>query len=158
TEAERKALLLDNLKLSDRKAGQWCQRLSDLKRAKRESARASSDPNPSEEEHLVLTTYARAMHECGWLDFDDLIYLSVELLETCADLLAQYRQRFEHVSVDEFQDIDEAQYRLIKLLVPSDGNLCVIGDPDQAIYSFRGAEPRFFQQFAAEYPKARTVQ
>ncbi|PYJ97625.1 MAG: AAA family ATPase, partial [Verrucomicrobia bacterium] len=145
---------------------QWLKRVSNLKRG---GPAVPSEPSPAEdgavgtprpakEDQLVLDAYERAMRERGWLDFDDLIRLAVELLENCPDVLAQYRARFHHVSVDEFQDIDARQYRLVKLLVPPGGNLCVIGDPDQSIYGFRGGEPRFFQQFIADDPAARTVQ
>ncbi|PYK62081.1 MAG: AAA family ATPase [Verrucomicrobia bacterium] len=165
-EAERRALLGEELNLSERKAAQWLKRVSNLKRG---GPAVPSEPSPAEdgavrtlrpakEDQLVLDAYDCAMRERGWLDFDDLIGLAVELLENCADVLAQYRDRFHHVSVDEFQDIDARQYRLVKLLVPPGGNLCVIGDPDQAIYSFRGAEPRFFQQLAADYLTVRGVQ
>ena len=61
------------------------------------------------------------------------------------------------MSVDEYQDVDPAQYALLRLLVPPDGDLCVIGDPDQAIYSFRGADVGFFLRFAADFPAAREV-
>ena len=67
------------------------------------------------------------------------------------------RERFAHVSVDEFQDVDEAQYRLIRLIAPPGGNLCVIGDPDQAIYGFRGADASLFQRFARDEPGASSI-
>src|SRR2546430_2616867 len=166
SEAERRALLGEKLKLSEGKAAQWLKRVSNLKRG---GPAVPSEPSPAEdgavrtlrpakEDQLVLDAYDCAMRERGWLDFDDLIGLTLELLENCADVLAQYRDRFHHVSVDEFQDIDARQYRLVKLLVPPGGNLCVIGDPGQAIYSFRGAEPCFFQQLASDYPTVRAVQ
>ncbi|MBI4663866.1 MAG: UvrD-helicase domain-containing protein [Verrucomicrobia bacterium] len=126
-------------------------------RAPPQPAAKLADTIPNEAQ-LLLSSYNRAMRERGWLDFDDLLCLSVELLETQAEVLAELRERFRWISVDEFQDIDELQYRFIRLLVPASGNLCVIGDPDQSIYSFRGADPRFFQRFAADYPGARTVQ
>src|SRR5262249_10236730 len=137
---------------------------SDLKRAGRARSDEPSETKEvttaraNEEARLILAAYTRALRERGWLDFEDLIHRPVALLEGSAFLLAHYRERFQHVLVDEFQDIDECQYQLIKLLAPADGNLCVIGDPDQAIYGFRGAQSRFFQQFTADYPTARTVQ
>ena len=67
------------------------------------------------------------------------------------------RSRFQWISVDEFQDVDEQQYRLLTLLAPSDGNLCVIGDPNQAIYGFRGADASCFDRFRHDYPAASTV-
>jgi DNA helicase-2/ATP-dependent DNA helicase PcrA len=183
SEAERQTLLGEKLKLSGRKAEQWLKRISELKRAahaagvpyavawreqekERPTGAVSEPPTaargpralPNEEDRFVLTAYERALRERGWLDFDDLIAVPVQLLEQDSDVLTHYRERFRYVSVDEFQDIDSRQYRLIQFLVPSGGNPCVVGDPDQSIYSFRGGEPRFFQQFTTDYPAASTVQ
>ncbi len=148
SEAERRALVCAKLKLSEHKAGKLLKNISEWKRT----------ACPTEEDRLAFAAYEHAMRKSGWLDFDDLIVLPVQFFEQNADALAYYRDRFRHVLVDEFQDIDERQYRLIQLLVPPGGNLCAIGDPDQSIYSFRGGEPRFFQQFAADFPAGRTVQ
>ena len=73
------------------------------------------------------------------------------------ELVQRYRARWPHVSVDEYQDVDPAQYALLTLLVPPGGDLCAIGDPDQAIYSFRGADVGFFLRFGADFPGAREV-
>ena len=67
-------------------------------------------------------------------------------------ILDQYQQRFRWISVDEYQDINFAQYRLLQLLVGPQTNLCVIGDPDQAIYGFRGASRTYFLRFGRDYP------
>lgn len=91
------------------------------------------------------------------LTFDDLIRLCERLLEENNDILQKYRQQFQYISVDEYQDIDENQYRLIRLLVPSDGNIFVIGDPNQAIYGFRGGDSRFFNNFTQDYPSTQTI-
>jgi DNA helicase-2/ATP-dependent DNA helicase PcrA len=72
-------------------------------------------------------------------------------------LLARWRDRYRFVSIDEFQDIDEQQYRLVQLLAPPGSNLCVIGDPNQAIYGFRGADAACFARFATDYPGAAVV-
>lgn len=147
TQDERLALLKEKSGLSEHKA----------RRLLREMAECPGETSDSGT-GAAPACYRSAMRERGWLDYDDLIALPAELLAAHADVLAQYRSRFQHVLVDEFQDIDARQYHLIRLLVPDDGNLCVIGDPDQAIYSFRGAEPRFFRRFVTDYPGARTVQ
>lgn len=97
------------------------------------------------------------MRERGLLDFEDLILLPLALLERDAEALDQCRRRFAWISVDEFQDVDHRQYRLMKLLAPPEANLCVIGDPDQAIYGFRGSDVRCFEMFSRDYPAARTV-
>lgn len=91
------------------------------------------------------------------LNFEELITLTVKLLEENPDIQQQYRERFTYVSVDEYQDIDENQYKLIRLLVPADGKICAIGDPNQAIYGFRGGDSRFFQNFAQDYPQAKAI-
>jgi DNA helicase II / ATP-dependent DNA helicase PcrA len=79
------------------------------------------------------------------------------LLAGDATVAARYRDRFRLVAVDEYQDVDELQYRLLRLLTTPDGNLCAIGDPDQAIYGFRGADVGFFLRFGEDFPTARTV-
>jgi superfamily I DNA/RNA helicase len=81
----------------------------------------------------------------------------VRLLESCPDVAEAVRSRYRWISVDEYQDLDERQYRLVRLMAPPNGNLCVIGDPDQAIYGFRGGDVSFFQRFAADFPSARVV-
>jgi DNA helicase-2/ATP-dependent DNA helicase PcrA len=155
-ETERRALLVEKMGLIEHKAGQLLKKVAKWKRGGRpddevETTSGAGIPPP------CVAGYEEAMRLRGWLDFDDLIGLAVELLEQHPDIAAQCRERFGHVSVDEFQDIDEWQYRLIKLLVPAGGNLCVIGDPDQSVYSFRGAAPRFFRQCASDFPGAREV-
>lgn len=100
--------------------------------------------------------YDKALHAAALVDFDDLLVLPVRMLAE-PDVAAELRDRFRFVCVDEYQDVDELQYRLLRLLCPPDGNLCAIGDPDQAIYSFRGADVGFFLRFQEDYPTARTV-
>lgn len=91
------------------------------------------------------------------IGFDDLITLSVKLFEENEEILNKYREKFQYVSVDEYQDIDENQYKLIRLLVPADGNIFVIGDPNQAIYGFRGGNSRFFNNFKEDYPSTEII-
>jgi uncharacterized protein (TIGR00375 family) len=88
---------------------------------------------------------------------DELVPRLVELLRAKPALAQQLRARWRWVFVDEYQDVDADQYELLRLLVPADGNLCAIGDPDQAIYSFRGADVRFFLRFARDFTDARVV-
>jgi uncharacterized protein (TIGR00375 family) len=89
--------------------------------------------------------------------FDELIILTVKLLNENPNIVRSYQERFKYISVDEYQDIDEKQYELIKLLAPSYGNLCAIGDPNQAIYGFRGGNAKFFNSFTHDYPEARII-
>jgi len=144
-EAERRSLLAETLKLTQHKAGQWLKKISTWKR------------DPVECSEVEFLAYQQALRSRGWLDFDDLIGLSVELLER-SDIAARCQEQFRHVSVDEFQDIDARQYRLIQLLVPPNGHLCAIGDPDQSIYGFRGATPSLFKQIVLDFPNTRTIQ
>ena len=101
--------------------------------------------------------YDEALERAGGVDLDDLIVLPVRLLENNPEVLSHYRERFRFLSVDEYQDINHAQYRLVQLLSPQGENLCVIGDPDQAIYGFRGADSRYFLRFKNDYPGAEIV-
>jgi len=101
--------------------------------------------------------YAKALRGRDLVDLDELVTLPVALLGADPDLASHYQGRWPWVFVDEYQDVDAAQYELLRLLVPSDGNLCAIGDPDQAIYSFRGADVSFFLRFSQDYRDARIV-
>lgn len=96
-------------------------------------------------------------NEENTLGFDELITLTVKLLEENPEITANYRERFKYVSVDEYQDIDEYQYKLIRLLVPQDGKICAIGDPNQAIYGFRGGDSKFFKNFTQDYPATKVI-
>ncbi|MFG1928559.1 UvrD-helicase domain-containing protein [Cryptosporangium sp. NPDC048952] len=98
----------------------------------------------------LLEGYRKRLHARGLLELDELVPLAVPFA-------ASYRSRWSHVLVDEYQDVDVDQYSLLRELVPSGGNLFAIGDPDQSIYSFRGAEVGFFLRFASDYPTATTV-
>lgn len=91
------------------------------------------------------------------LEFDDLITLTVKLFEENQDILKSYQELFEYISVDEYQDIDENQYKLIKFLSPNNSNICAIGDPNQAIYGFRGGDAKFFNNFTQDYPSAQII-
>jgi superfamily I DNA/RNA helicase len=101
--------------------------------------------------------YAKALRARDLVDLDELVTLPVALLRDSPALVERYRDRWSWVFVDEYQDVDAAQYELLRFLVPADGNLCAIGDPDQAIYSFRGADVQFFLRFAKDYKDARVV-
>ncbi len=95
--------------------------------------------------------YRRVLRQRDLVDLDDLVRLPVELLTTSPALTERYRGRWPWVFVDEYQDVDPVQYELLRLLCPPGGNLCAIGDPDQAIYSFRGADVGFFLRFAEDF-------
>jgi uncharacterized protein (TIGR00375 family) len=101
--------------------------------------------------------YAKALRARDLVDLDELVSLPVAILSGDERLVEHYRGRWRWVFVDEYQDVDPTQYELLRLLVPADGNLCAIGDPDQAIYSFRGADVSFFLRFGQDFQDARIV-
>jgi len=148
-EPERRAALASALGVTDSKAARLLKAISRLKRTglKPDDAEAAS----------ALAACRRLAMEQNWVDFDDLVGLAVGLLETNAQLAALWRNRFSYVCVDEFQDVDEPQYRLLLRLAPPAGNVCVIGDPNQAIYGFRGATAGCFTRFRQDFPSARTM-
>ncbi len=108
-------------------------------------------------DETVRERYAKALRARDLVDLDELVTLPVTLLREDRELVEEYQARWRWVFVDEYQDVDAAQYELLRLLVPADGNLCAIGDPDQAIYSFRGADVAFFLRFARDFHDARVV-
>jgi DNA helicase-2/ATP-dependent DNA helicase PcrA len=107
--------------------------------------------------HKVFSAYQKALEERNGVDFDDLLLLTVRLFEEHPDLLERYRDHFRHVLIDEYQDTNLVQYRIGRLLTEKSRNLCVTGDPDQSIYSWRGADLENLRRFEADYPEARTV-
>ena len=105
----------------------------------------------------VYQGYQRRLMEANAMDFDDLIMKTVELFETCPDVLEEYRRKFEYILVDEYQDTNQAQYRLVSLLSNPRRNICVVGDDDQSIYRFRGATIENILGFEDEYKDARVI-
>ncbi|HEY2959098.1 MAG TPA: UvrD-helicase domain-containing protein [Actinomycetota bacterium] len=156
-EAERLALVRELGGGSERDARRL---LAELSRAKRARAAARPGPDPEEPPELVaaLDRYDKGLRARDLVDLDDLLAGPVALLAGDPALAVAYRERWPWIAVDEYQDVDELQYRLLGLLAARDGNLCAIGDPDQAIYGFRGADVGFFLRFQADHPSARTVQ
>src|SRR5438034_1564545 len=100
----------------------------------------------------VYRLYEDRLRAVGGVDFDDLLLLVVKLLETAPESLAWYRTRWTHVLVDEYQDTNRAQYRIIQLLTQEHRNLCVVGDPDQSVYRWRGADLRNILDFEKDFP------
>ena len=123
---------------------------------------------PAEYEKLALDPMAKAvslvyrdledaMRLANAADFDDLLVLPVRLLQEHPNLLAEYRRRFQFILVDEYQDTNRAQYRLVTLLGGEHGNVCVVGDDDQSIYGWRGADIRNILDFEKDFPRAAVV-
>jgi len=105
----------------------------------------------------VFSAYQGALQAQNAFDFDDLLMKPVELLESHRDLLEHYSGRFSFILVDEYQDTNRAQFRLVELLAQAHGNLMVVGDPDQSIYAWRGADVRNILDFETAFPSARVV-
>lgn len=105
----------------------------------------------------VYALYQRKLHEYQAVDFDDLLFLTVRLWSEHPDLLARYQERWPFVLIDEYQDTNGAQYTMARLLVKKRGNLFVVGDPDQSIYSWRGANIHNILNFEKDYPGATVI-
>ena len=149
SDAERQQLLRDTLGVSARQTRSLLSAISVAKR---------TGIKPTEAKQAkAYETYQQELEARNLVDFDDLIGRTIQALESDEGLRASYSEQYQWVCIDEYQDVDEQQVRLIKLLVPSDGNICAIGDPDQAIYRFRGADVRFFSQFTEDFPDAQVV-
>src|SRR5688500_6079455 len=105
----------------------------------------------------VYREYQARLLQAGAMDFDDLLTRTVQLFREHPDVLAHYQQRFKHVLVDEFQDTNRAQNELVTLLAAKHRNICVVGDSDQSIYSFRAADIRNILEFEDAFPDATVV-
>jgi DNA helicase-2/ATP-dependent DNA helicase PcrA len=103
----------------------------------------------------VYPLYQEKLRQNNAMDFDDLLFNAVALFEQEPKALVSYQARFEYVLVDEYQDINTAQYRLVRHLAAPEDNLCVVGDPDQSIYSWRGADIRNIMDFERDFKGAR---
>jgi superfamily I DNA/RNA helicase len=145
---ERAGLAVELFGITPDKAERLLQKIGRLR-----CLRASDPPELA----VRAAAYEQALAARGLIDFNDLLLKPLKLLAGRPDLAALYRERFRWIAIDEYQDIDPLQYALIRLLAPPDGHLCAIGDPDQSIYRFRGADVGFFLRFQEDYPGARVV-
>jgi DNA helicase-2/ATP-dependent DNA helicase PcrA len=105
----------------------------------------------------VYERYQQLLTESNALDFDDLLMKAVQLFRNCPETLSRYQTKYQHIQVDEFQDTNLVQYELIRQLGGKYRNICVVGDPDQSIYSWRFADLRNILSFEKDYPKAKLV-
>ncbi len=105
----------------------------------------------------IYSGYQRELERNNALDFDDLIMKAVALLDEHDEVREKYQQRFRYVLVDEYQDINHAQFRLVELIAQEHGNLCVVGDDDQSIYGWRGADVGIILEFQEHFPDAEVV-
>ncbi|MBF0547691.1 MAG: UvrD-helicase domain-containing protein [Candidatus Riflebacteria bacterium] len=116
-----------------------------------------SSPVNQDLELEIYAQYQKKLHENGAMDFDDLLFNAWRLISTQPDVLSQLQEKYTHFLVDEYQDTNFSQYKLIALLSKKSGNLCVVGDEDQSIYGWRGATIRNIQEFEKDFPGAQTV-
>jgi DNA helicase-2/ATP-dependent DNA helicase PcrA len=101
--------------------------------------------------------YQRKLAASNAVDFDDMLMLTVQILENFPDARKHWQNAFRYVLVDEYQDTNHAQYRLLQLLAEHHHNICAVGDPDQSIYAFRGADSRNILEFERDFPETRTI-
>jgi DNA helicase-2/ATP-dependent DNA helicase PcrA len=105
----------------------------------------------------VYQLYQRRLFASNAVDFDDLLMLTVDVLERFPDVREKWHQAFRYILVDEYQDTNHAQYRLLQLLAEKHGNLMAVGDPDQSVYGFRGADINNILDFERDFPGTRTI-
>src|SRR6266516_4525248 len=105
----------------------------------------------------VYQLYQRRLHGSNAVDFDDLLMLTVEVLERFPEARKRWQKAFRYVLVDEYQETNHAQYRLLQLLAADHKNVCAVGDPDQSIYAFRGADIRNVLEFERDFGETRTI-
>lgn len=105
----------------------------------------------------IYALYQKRLKEYNAVDFDDLLFLTVQLLRDFPSVLEYYQDRWSHLLIDEYQDTNMAQYEIVQMLVAKSHNLCVVGDPDQSIYSWRGANIKNILNFENDYSQAKVV-
>jgi DNA helicase-2/ATP-dependent DNA helicase PcrA len=111
----------------------------------------------SETATMIYATYQRLLVDSNALDFGDLLLRTTELFNRFPEVLAHYQRRWQYVLVDEYQDTNHVQYEFVQQVSGQHRNLCVVGDPDQSIYAWRGADIRNIMEFERDYPDAKTV-
>ncbi|MDR3747134.1 MAG: UvrD-helicase domain-containing protein [Acidobacteriota bacterium] len=116
----------------------------------------SGDPNVERVAH-IYEVYRQELAKSNALDFDDLLLFTQRLLKASAETREKYNRRYRHILVDEYQDTNRPQYELMRMLAGSEHNVCAVGDEDQSIYSWRGADIRNILEFEQDFPEARIV-
>src|SRR5437016_3603212 len=122
-----------------------------------EQVRAEAFTQDGRQTANVFSAYEKALHDSNALDFDDLLLRSAGLLRESAATREKWQARFQYIHVDEYQDTNHVQYELMRLLTGPKQNLCVVGDEDQSIYAWRGADVSILLSFSRDFPKARVV-
>ncbi|HET7348173.1 MAG TPA: UvrD-helicase domain-containing protein, partial [Acidobacteriaceae bacterium] len=116
----------------------------------------SSDPISEKVAH-IFEAYRKELHKANALDFDDLLLEAVRVLKVSQEVRERYNRRYRYLLIDEYQDTNRPQYELMKLLAGEEKNVCVVGDEDQSIYSWRGADIRNILEFEKDFPGAKTI-
>jgi len=116
----------------------------------------SSDPISERIAH-IYDTYRKELRKANALDFDDLLLEAVRLLKSSGEVRERYNRRYRYLLIDEYQDTNRPQYELMKLLAGEEKNICVVGDEDQSIYSWRGADIRNILEFERDFPGSKTI-
>ena len=116
----------------------------------------STDPVSERIAH-IYELYRKELRKANALDFDDLLLEAVRLLRSSAEVRERYNRRYRYLLIDEYQDTNRPQYELMKLLAGAEHNVCVVGDEDQSIYSWRGADIRNILEFERDFPGAKTI-
>ena len=105
----------------------------------------------------VYKEFQKRLRKNQALDFDDLIMMTIQLFQRVPEVLEYYQRKFQYIHVDEYQDTNKSQYMLVKLLAARFQNLCVVGDSDQSIYRWRGADIANILSFEKDYPRAQVI-
>ena len=129
----------------------------DLAEDKKLNKDSSDEKNRLSEIANAYHTYNQLLLDNEVLDFGDLIFFTLKLLQTRENIIDQFRKRFKYILIDEFQDVNWAQYQLVQLLAGENCNLTVVGDDDQSIYAFRGASVSNILRFKDDYPNAKEI-
>ena len=116
----------------------------------------STEPNGERIAH-IFEAYRKELRKANALDFDDLLLEAVRLLKSSSEVRERYNRRYRYLLIDEYQDTNRPQYELMKLLAGSEHNVCVVGDEDQSIYSWRGADIRNILEFEKDFPGVKTI-
>lgn len=162
---DQKAVIKACLKKLNMDPKQYSERmiLSEISKAKEKFISASAYDQKAAGDYRkmqiarVYIAYQQQLKQSNALDFDDLLYKTVELFQFHPDVLENYQERFRYIMVDEYQDTNHIQFLLIKQLASKYRNLCVVGDDDQSIYKFRGANIYNILNFEEEYPEAKVI-
>jgi uncharacterized protein (TIGR00375 family) len=163
---DRKALIIEAIKQAEIKGNKVSTKPSDLLNmiiSAKQNILSPQDNlkeiNKSETKEFsaIYKEYQNILSIQDLYDYEDLIFNIVRLLESDMDFCKQYQDKYKYIFVDEYQDLNQGQYRIIKALTKPDSNICVIGDPDQSIYGFRGSDVRYFKNFLRDYPEAKAI-